>query len=700
MKLSIYSLLALRVGVIVAGLGCLASTTLAQIQVYIPPRTESVYVPGEMRRAWIPPVTQQVTTPAVYEDVTIPAVTQTVTIPAVTQAVTIPAVKQTVTIPAVTQTVTIPAVIGTREIPPEVATVHHDAVVEIIHHPAITATQYDYVEFDVWVGPQEYEYWVDGYYDYENPTEGNYVEGHYVTVYVEGYWTTEVVELSYQVEIQAAYDEEIVIEEAYDETVVVRDGYTETYEVEPAGTENVEVSPARTETIEISPARTETVEVSPARTETVVVTPARTERRLVQEERTVTVVVSEGRWDDVQDPGYFSEVTIPGRSIAVSPLSVVHPVSGPMEIGKQNSVGGYVALRRDETTPATILKIHALPDGGGGEFRLTWASQRIRIWRERERITSVLSGVTTFPTNTTTEVFVEGVEPSMQMMDVSVSLSVGGGNQDVRLTVVRAEFDVTVRTFIPYDWVKIIHPLALVPFVTGYKDVVAKGDNRGFDPSPSASYRMRQFAVMTPFVDLHSGHIKLVNGVEIAEKNCGETKHYFWKDSLTASAGLSDVTDHSGHQSASGQPGYLSSAAYADEWVGPAGGNFLKARDTAGTGGMNITKHIRSNAQTMIRFVGSAGEPLVSGSDTAGSIDYSILVEIDISNPVVPAFRISGDQDGFPGYEVYIKALPNGQLPLLSTTEAYQWVPPLSNNVLDLARWVSDTPINVSGLIK
>jgi hypothetical protein len=105
---------------------------------------------------------------------------------------------------------------------------------------------------------------------------------------------------------------------------------------------------------------------------------------------------------------------------------------------------------------------------------------------------------------------------------------------------------------------------------------------------------------------------------------------------------------------------------------------------------MHIIPQGRSATQTNVRFLAAASEPLVT---PAASIDWDFLATIDVSYPLTPRFYISGIQDGFPAYEIYIKTAPGMPAPGQSTN-VYQWVPPLSRGVESLVPLLDDQPVS------
>jgi len=371
-------------------------------------------------------------------------------------------------------------------------------------------------------------------------------------------------------------------------------------------------------------------------------------------------------------------------------IDVIYPVTGELSETREQQQGGFVAIRRDSGTPVTKLKLRKLESLQSAQFKLEWQSDKIKIWKDADRTQLVVSDQTTFAASEDTDLYLEGVKKSETQKDVEVGLKVLVGpttssSVPLKLTVVRAEVDVFVRTFIPYDWVRIPHPLHQLD--------VAKGDNRDYDPLLAGTFRTQQAAVIIPFKDLSASNVKTVTAgaesLRIAVNDTGETRHYFWPTSLSNPPPLGIlVPAHSGMQLA-GSPGYLTAEALADNVVGSQGGNFLTGEGTATTENMHIDDGARSNTDTTVRFHGGAAEPIVIGS---AEINWDFNITINIADPVKPRYKITGEQDGFPAYEIYLKTddPPSAD----KVTKAYQWKPPIERGVESLFPVLDDEEIN------
>jgi hypothetical protein len=138
-----------------------------------------------------------------------------------------------------------------------------------------------------------------------------------------------------------------------------------------------------------------------------------------------------------------------------------------------------------------------------------------------------------------------------------------------------------------------------------------------------------------------------------------------------------------------GSPGYLTAEALAANVVGAEGGNFLTGKAKATTENMHIDDGARTETDTTVRFHGGAAEPIVIG---AAEINWDFSITINIGDPVKPRYKVSGEQDGFPAYEIYIKTddPPSAE----KVTKAYQWKPPIERGVESLFPVLDDEEIN------
>lgn len=400
-------------------------------------------------------------------------------------------------------------------------------------------------------------------------------------------------------------------------------------------------------------------------------------------------------------PAGLSHAAFTTPSIQVLDMDVVHPVTGEMSEADEAKRGGLVAVRRDFNSPVTVLRLRGQPELGGSTYKLDWTSPNIRIWQDANRTLPVINGGTSFPADQETDVYLEGLTRSTAEKDVVVTsrVTIGGVQsiaQQVPLTVVDAEFTAILRIFIPYDWVKFVGLGDLRPFQPNFNEIVAKGDNRSFAPDLSGTHRIRQTSIITPFPDLSPSAFKIVQGTPENYDHLGETRHYKWATSLSAAAGFTAATlpIHSGNQ-VGGGPGYLTTAAKADNDVSLVGGDYLKAIGTATNGGMHFDSVARSNAETTVRLHGNASEPiltLLGILNYAAAIDWDFYITVNVANPVVPNVRLKGKQDGFPAYEIYMQRVQGA--PVSHTTTVYQWQPLPDKDVTSLFPIRHDQPVS------
>jgi hypothetical protein len=69
---------------------------------------------------------------------------------------------------------------------------------------------------------------------------------------------------------------------------------------------------------------------------------------------------------------------------------------------------------------------------------------------------------------------------------------------------------------------------------------------------------------------------------------------------------------------------------------------------------MKLTVTRRSARIVDVRFEGDVRNPLVPPEFTPG-ITWDFFVTIDVTNPTIPRYRVQGDHDGFPAYELYVE---------------------------------------------
>jgi hypothetical protein len=357
-------------------------------------------------------------------------------------------------------------------------------------------------------------------------------------------------------------------------------------------------------------------------------------------------------------------------------LDIVHPATGELDEAKEDLVGGYVA-KEHRTGIQTKLRIHPV-DIEGASFRLKFDSnEKYRLLKEDDK--EVVSESSVFPTDTVSNIIIEGSEYSEQgtKEEVIVQLVLPSGQVvdgvSVKFSVVPAQFEVFFKAFIPYQWVRLLgHPLDNL--------VVAKGDDRNFEDNISAGARMGQIAIIIPYPDLDANGIGAISGEEFAVSWTGTTEHYNYTD-------LTNPLTTAIHQGAEPQTRIIEGSTPADSGLAPTDKMHILPPDSRDPNANEVT----------ISFNGSASEPIVIG---AWEIDYEIDITIDSEDPLAPTFKVTGWQDGFPAYEGYVRPvnLDNGPD---GFTRLYRWNPEPSATVLRLGFTHDETlPDDVEGPIE
>jgi len=351
-------------------------------------------------------------------------------------------------------------------------------------------------------------------------------------------------------------------------------------------------------------------------------------------------------------------------------IDFVHPATGEMNESREASEGGYIAIRKDAETPVTKLKLHKLDGMPSAEFKLTFSSTKIKIWKDAGRTQAVTSDSSLFPANVDTEVFLEGVEKSTAAKDIEIGLKVKIGSTEssavtTKATVVQSEFNVTIQAFIPYQWVDV--PGNWLPgWIPGApSDEVAVGDNRGYDQSLTRSVRSRQKLVVTPFEDINGEAIK--------------------PNTLLGESGLSIHYDKSDSVPAADQ-GQLHGYSFVANPVEVRRGQGTFRQPTAGPINRIAPKKLTFTAN-MAAWEG------VLGPNISEPIVWNFEFGFDVTNPVIGRVLMSGTRRGFPAYEVYIKKSDGDNMPI------YQWMPPADRTVLSLfniEQVTSGTPLEIN----
>jgi hypothetical protein len=381
----------------------------------------------------------------------------------------------------------------------------------------------------------------------------------------------------------------------------------------------------------------------------------------------ITEIEKKGYYkDSMNKTTYLAEKESPdGLCVSLLPvdLDIVHPAKGELAESDQHdtSKGGYVAVRRDDETPATKLVLRPTAGVTGMKYKVKFTgTDRFKLWKDAARTLAVTSEFTEFDPTVETVLFFEGLKKSGSVGDEAIILqAVIGGTvttgETVYCTVVEAEFDVWVNVFIPIQWTDFpaVHPIHIdlyVPPPPGnpvpeYKRKIAAGDDRTFmnefldnpfsdvdDIAAGTACRAHSQLTIIPFSELDQDGIK--NG---SIKNAiGESFNY------------------------------LKSHSVPDPYSGYSTTNRLLPLVTvtqsgrAGTAGildpsLTVERYGPQNNGVRFKFEGSADNPIVNPSP-AIDWDFSLAITVNNSNVLAPKWLLLGNkQDAFPAYEIYVR---------------------------------------------
>jgi hypothetical protein len=336
-------------------------------------------------------------------------------------------------------------------------------------------------------------------------------------------------------------------------------------------------------------------------------------------------------------------------------IDFIHPATGEMNESRETSEGGYIAIRKDEETPVTKLRLHKLDGMASAEFKLTFSSGKIKIWKDAERTQAVTSNSTVFPANVDTELFLEGVEKSTAAKDIEIGLKVKIGSAEssaltTKATVVQAEYDFTIQAFIPYQWVDIPLIWLLNAFPGGAPmDEVAVGDNRGYDPTLNRTFRARESFVVTPHEDLSPQRIKANSW----NNQSARSVHYDKSDSVPANE---------------------QNQAHGYNFV--AGAQPTRSGD--GTAEGFVEQIMRVDSKKFLLRAKHTSFEGVLGPLISVPIAWDFIVTFDMTNAIEARVLLQGTRKGFPAYETYVRDSKDENRAL------YQWSPPADRGVLSL----------------
>jgi hypothetical protein len=318
-----------------------------------------------------------------------------------------------------------------------------------------------------------------------------------------------------------------------------------------------------------------------------------------------------------------------GRVVLVQvDLDIVHPATGTLGESKEdaNQGSGIVAIKRDDQSPITKLHIQpnsAMPFGTKVSLRFN-AGNRYRIWEDPNMKIPVLSSTTEMDATVGHTLYIEGLKKSSaesgesvkQVFTIGTTVFVG---DEVRFTVVEAEFDFQFKAWLREQWVDVpFHPIDNV-----LNNRIAGGDDREASTDKTASSRLYQAVTIIPFQHLDSDGIK--DGTD--QNVPGLTTLYDRGDSLPF-----PDRDHydSGNR-------FKAGATPVQSAIVDASRAFIKVEARS------------DSRKTKVRLHGQAGDPLIHW---ACDIDWNIFVEIDATDPAGPKYQISGAHDDSPAFEI------------------------------------------------
>ena len=357
-------------------------------------------------------------------------------------------------------------------------------------------------------------------------------------------------------------------------------------------------------------------------------------------------------------------------------LDVVYPATGELSESREESEGGLVPIRVDDKSPVTKLRIHKCDGMPTAQFKLTFTGNKFKIWKNADRTGAVTSDSTPFPANVDTDLYLEGVTKSDSVKDIEVGLKLVIGAVEAtpiktKLTVIQAEFPVTVRAFIPYKWVNApLSPQPNPPWVT--TDVVAIGDSRTFDSSLAGTYRAQQKFTLIPYGDLSSTGIKQINGAN-DEVRGGDSVHYRKSTSVPQSE------QQNGH----GETLLPNPEVIAGPAQGQTGTHYVTLTQRYGP------KKCIIKAET-VAYEGILG-PL------AEPIQWVVNYGFDCTDPLNVSGLVDGNRRGFPAYEIYVLNSKGTNQALYQWPSLGQWTPFGDRGVSSL---FSTEPIAPNGPIK
>jgi hypothetical protein len=341
-------------------------------------------------------------------------------------------------------------------------------------------------------------------------------------------------------------------------------------------------------------------------------------------------------------------------------IDFIHPATGEMSEFRESSEGGYIAIRRDEQTPVTKLKLRKLDGIANAQFKLVFSSSKMKLWKDAGRTQAVESDSTTFPGNQDTDLFFEGVEKSSAAKDIEIGLKVKIGSTEetaakARATVVQAEFPVILRAFIPYKWTQPLEEYEgwSLPPIVNYT-IAAEGDNRGLLLNDDdASFRVKQKIEITPFEDLHT-QADISQNRLVVDNTAPLSRHF---DKHVAVP----INERGGVH------GYNLISGISPRHSGEPSLSVLRYDFQARSSSRNVTYRLQVSAED-----GALPWYVSWATFATPNIDWKYDIKVDCTDPVKPKINAKGERDGFPAYEI-LAITSDGTI-----KEVYYWRPPVN----------------------
>lgn len=348
-------------------------------------------------------------------------------------------------------------------------------------------------------------------------------------------------------------------------------------------------------------------------------------------------------------------------------LDIEHPATGEVDEDEEEEKG-LVAVRRDDETSLTRLKLKPIePSGIGGHYYLTIPGN-LKIWQNENR-TGEVTEETEFNPEIETTLYVEAIEKSISLNDQQIALNWKEGEKNisygdwVKLTAVEAETEARINYWIREQWINM--PWHLFANPNPFSPNIAGGDDREASLEPDSleiTSRVGQKIVINPFSELDADGLK--DGSE--EKFEGESTIY-----VKATSVPHPDQDYSANNRLLDNPQIWSSV--------PTDPNDMHAD----------TQRI-NNRVVETQFHGTANDQAVWLS---ADIDWDFTLTIDASNPLEIQYSLEGWHDDYPAIELHLEDSLGPRF------FGYEWLHPLPSDVWDLVNGQSIDITDKTGVV-